>query len=348
MAFSSGVASQLGFKAETTYGTAVTVDKFIEVEEYGVAAEINWAVGEGMYSGGQYRRLDRTAQTTRSAKGSLKADVIGKNWGTLIKHGMGSSVGTPTVIAGSAYKQIHQVGSTDGLSLTFQQGVPQVGDGTVKPFTAVGTKVAGFELACESGGFLNASLDLIAKDLLTLTTTPASAALATASYPALQEGFTWNQAVVKLGGIASTGSGLVSISGGTTVTSMVKGFSLKHTNDLNAEGYGTGATFGREPKSKRATTVITLDSEFGTQAEFYDVFRAGTTKALQITFTGSLIGGSDYFVFDIVVAGAKIRNAPVEQNKDDLASHSIELEVGNDGTNSPLQVYIVSTDSAAL
>ena len=348
MVWSSGVASQLGFKAETTYGTQVVVAKFIERDEFSLGLEQDWAVGEGVYSGGQYVRLDRTVQTTRHCSGNLVADVIGKNWGTLVKHMLGSSVSSPTVISGSAYKQVHQVGSTDGMSLTVQKGVPQVSDGTVKPFTYVGTKVAGFELSCEQGQFLKASLDLVAKDELTLTTGTASNALAVASYPTLQEGFTWNQAFVKIGGTASTASGEVSISGGSAVASIVKGFSLKHTNNMNDEGYGTSATWAREPKAKRAQTVVTLDTEFGTQAELYDVFRAGTVTPLEITFTGSLIGGSNYFLFSIICAGTKLRQAPVEQDSDDLADHSVDLEVGYDGTNSPLQVKLVSTDSAAL
>lgn len=350
MPWSSGVAAQLGFKAESVYGTQVVVDKFIERDEFslGLGDGQNWARGEGLYSGGQYVRLDRTVQTTRSCSGSLEADVIGKNWGTLIKHMLGSSVSSPTLISGSAYKQVHQVGSTDGMSLTFQKGVPQVSDGTVKPFTYVGTKVAGFELSCEEGGFLKAALDLIAKDELTLATNTASNALAAAAYPTLQEGFTWNQASVKIGGTASTTSGEVSIAGGSAVSSVVHGFTLSHTNNLNDGGYGTSSTWAREPKAKRASTTITLDTEFGTQAEFYDPFRAGTAVPLEITFTGSLIGGTDYFLFSIIAAGTKIRSAPVEQDSDDLAEHSVQLEVGYDGTNSPLQIKLVSTDSAAL
>ena len=347
MGFSSGVAAQVGFKAESSFGAQVVVDKFVDFTVWDMELDQEWAVGEGLYSGGQYPRLARTVPTTRMVEGSFEGCVLTKNWGTLLKHMLGSGVTTPTLIAGSAYKQVHQVGSTDGMSLCFQAGIPQVSDGTVKPFTYVGTKVQGWELKAEKGDFLKASLDLLAKDELTLATTPASNALAAASYAASQEGFTWNQASIKIGGTVS-GTTELSVSGNSNVAAVVKGFSLKHTNDMNAEGFGTGATWSREPKSKRAQTVLSIEPEFGTQAEFYDVFRAGTILPVVITFTGSLISGSDNNQVEIILPGTKIRSAPPKLNDDDLATQAVELEVGYNGSQAPLQIKYVSSDSAAL
>lgn len=348
MGFSSGVASQVGFKGESVYGTQVTVDKFIDFTDFSPELEQDWADGEGLYSQGAYLRATRSVQTTRSAKVGLEGCVVGKTWGTLIKHMMGSSVTTPTLIAGSAYKQVHQYGSTDGMSLTVQGGFPQVSDGTVKPYTYIGTKVAGFEVKCAQGEFLTAALDLVAKDELTLTTSPASNALAAASYATPQEGFLWHQATVKIGGTASTASSEVSIAGGSTVAAVVKGFSLKHENGMNAEGYGTAQTFSREPKAKRPKTTLTLQTEFNTQAELYDVFRAGTVTPVEITFLGNIISGSDRYKFSIICSATKLRSAPPKLNDDDLATQDVELMLLNDGTNSPFQIRYDSSDSAAL
>lgn len=346
MPFASGVAAQLGFKGESVFGTQVTVDKCIDFLGYDLALEQRWAVGEGLYSNGQYPRLSRTVQTTRNAAGSMEACVTSRYWGTLLKHMLGSSITTPTLIAGTAYKQVHQVGSTDGMSLTWQVGYPQVSDGTVKPFTHVGTKVGGFTLSCERDDFLKANLDMVAKDELTLVTSPASNALTAASY-VTNEGFTWNQCVVKIGGTVS-GTTELSVSGGVTVASVLNGFELAHTNNMNTEGYGTASTMSREPKSKRAQTVLTLEPEFGTQAEFYDVYRAGTSTAVQITFTGSIISGAETNKVDIILPGTKLRSAPVGLNDDDLAGQSVELEVGYNGSQAGMQITYQSTDSTAL
>jgi hypothetical protein len=347
-AYSGGVASQFGYKAESVYGTQVVVDKFLDILDGGPELDQQWADGEGLYAGGAYMRATRSVQTTRSGKAKFSGCITGKNWGTFIRHMLGSAFATPVLIAGSAYRQTHQVGATDGMSLTCQFGMPEVAAGVVQPFTLIGAKCAGFELKCSKGQFLTADIDLIAKDELTLATTPASNALAAAAYGTPQEGFTWNQAVLKIGGTASTGSGRVSIAGGTTVAAVCNGFSLKHSNEMNADGYGTGATWSREPKSKRPNTSLTLNNEFNTRAEFYDPWRAGTVVPVQITFTGSTISGADKFLVDIIASATKLRKAPPKFNKDDLVGQDVELMLFSDGVNSPLQIELVSTDSAAL
>jgi hypothetical protein len=352
MGFSSGVASQFGYKAESSFGTEATVDKFLDFlggTEIPDIGDLGRKDGEGLYSQGAYMRASRSVLTTRSGTAKLEACVTGKNWGTMVRHMLGSAITTPTVIAGSAYKQVHQQGSTDGMSLTLQYGVPQVSDGTVKPFTLVGGKVPSWELSCERGDFLKAAVDFIGKDVLTLATSPAAGALVAATYATPQEGFTWNQVVTfKIGGTASTASSEVSVSGGTSVAAVVNGFSLKHTNGMNAEGYGTSATWSREPKAKRAETILSIDPEFNTQAEFYDVFRANTTIPVEIKFEGSTISGSDKFTVHIIASACKILNAKPTYNDDDLATHPVELKLYNDGTNNPLQVKLISSDSAAL
>lgn len=346
MGFSSGVAAQAGYKTESSWGTEVVVDHFADFNDAEADVDQRWAEGEGMYAGGQYRRLGRTIQVARKGQGTYEVDVTTSKMGPLFRQMLGSSLATPVLISGSAYKQVHLSGSQDGLSTTFQFGIPEVSTGTVKPQTLVGTKVADWELSSEVEGFLKLALGLDAKDMRTLTTTPAANALAAASYVATTEPFHHHQLVVKIGGTASTASSVVSIASGVTVASVINSVSLKSTNNLAAEGFGTSSTMAREQKSKRSETTLTLDAEFNTQAEFYDVFRAGTIVPVQLTWTGSLIGGSNYNTVDVVIAGAKIKNAPNRLNDDDLASHSIELEVGYDGTNNPLQITLINGESS--
>ena len=346
MAFSSGVAAQAGFKTESAWGTEIVVDHFVDFNTAEADVDQRWAEGAGMYAGGQYRRVNRTIQVTRKGTGSFEADVTTSKFGPLFRQALGSPLATPVLISGSAYKQVHLTGPQDGLSTTFQFGIPEVSTGTVKPLALVGTKVADWELSSEVEGFLTLALGLDAKDMRTLATTPAANALAAASYVATTEPFHHHQLVVKIGGTASTSTGIVSIASGVTVASVVDSVSLSSTNNLAAEGFGTGSMMSREQKSKRSTTTLTIEAEFNTQAEFYDVFRAGTLVPVQLTWTGSLIAGSNYNMVDVVIAGAKIKNAPARLNDDDLATHSIELEVGYDGTNNPLQITLVNTEVA--
>lgn len=343
MAFGSGLASQLGYAAESTVGTQVTVDHFLEHKKADFELDQTWAIGEGLRVSGMVPRTARTAQTTRQAKGTIELECPTSKHGLLVRHMLGSPVSTATLVSGAAYKQVHQLGNAAGLGLTFQVGRPQV-DGTVKPFTYPGSKIAGWEISSEEGGLLMLSLDVDSKDELTLLTTPASNALAAASYVAATELFNYTQCVIKTGGTASTASSEVSISGGTTLGSLVRKFSIKGSTPLANERFGTGSTKREQLQNGMTDIRITLDAEFGAQSDLYDVFRAGTVVPLEITFTGSTISGGNN-LFSIIASATKIMNAKAEDNEADLVGAPVELKVLDDGTNNPFQIKLVSTDT---
>ena len=343
MAFGTGLAAQLGYAAEGTVGTQVTVDHFLEHTKADFSLDQKWAMSEGLRAGGQTQRTARVVQTTRAAKGTLELDVPTAKHGLLIRHLLGSPVSTATLISGSAYKQVHQLGNAAGLGLTIQRGVPQT-DGTVKPFTYVGCKVAGWELSCSEGELLTLSVEFDCKDELTLATTPASNALAAASYVAATEVFNFTQAVIKTGGTASTASSEVSIAGGTTLASLVNGFKIKGKTPLATDRYGTGATKSEQLQNGLSEITIELDAEFGAQSHLYDVFRAGTVTPLEITFTGSTItGGAN--TFSIIAAATKLFDSSPQDNGTDLVTVNPTLQVFDDGTNNPFQIKLISTDT---
>jgi hypothetical protein len=343
MAFGSGLAAQFGYAAESTVGTQVTVDHFLEHKKADFELEQNWAVGEGLRVSGQVPRTARTIQTTRGAKGSLEVEVPTSKFGLMLRHVLGSPVSTATLVSGSAYKQVHQLGNAAGLGLTMQRGVPQT-DGTVKPYTYTGCKFASWEFSCEEGGLLMFNGDVDAKDELTLATSPASNALAAASYVAATELFTFHQAVIKTGGTASTASSEVSIAAGVALPSLVRSFSLKGTTPLASERFGTSQTKREQLQNGVSDIRLTLDAEFGAQADLYDVFRAGTVVPIEITFTGSSISGGNN-TFSIILAATKYMNVKAEDNEADLVGAPLELRVLDDGTNNPCQIKIISTDT---
>jgi hypothetical protein len=51
MAIASGMAAQAGFKAESTYGTAVTVDRFVPIISESLTEEIDRLESEGILTG---------------------------------------------------------------------------------------------------------------------------------------------------------------------------------------------------------------------------------------------------------------------------------------------------------
>ncbi|MGZ6836778.1 MAG: phage tail tube protein [Blastococcus sp.] len=344
MAFASGLAAQVGFGQETTVGTLATVDHFYEHDEANLDLTPTWAEGMGLHAGGQVKRASRAVQTTLTATGTFKADVTTKKFGLLFRHMLGSSTSAPTLLTGTAYKQVHALGNAAGLSLTTQVGLPRT-DGTVEPFTYPGTKIADWELSCSEGQLLKLALGLDAWNELTTATTPAGPALTAASYATPSEVFNFTQCVVKIGGTASTTSGVVSIAGGTQVATLLRNFSLKATTPLAEARFGTSATKREQLQNGYTAPTLSFDSEFMNRTEFYDVFRAQTVVPIQITFTGSLISGTNYNQVDIILPATRQKTNKPNGNGQDLTNQPLDIEVYDDAVNTPMQLTYISTDT---
>lgn len=339
MGFGSGLSGQVGFGAESTYNTIATVDHFYDATDALLALTQNRYRGAGVRAGGQMRGIARNIPTTRTVGGAFKADVTSKKFGLLLRHITGSSTSAPTNISGAAYKQVHQLGNGAGLSLTGQIGKPQV-DGTVKPFTYSGLKALDWDLTAAVDGVLNLAINFDGADETTAT------GLTAASYPTPIELFQFTSCVIKLGGTASTASGVVSIAGGTQMTQLVRGLSVKGTTALANGRFGPNPTKREQIQNGFTDCVLTLDPEFGSQAELYDVWRADTVVPVQITFTGSQIGVTgSYNSLDVVIPAAKIQQDPVTLNGMDLVTQAPVLEVGDDRVNNPLQITYISVDT---
>lgn len=341
MAIGSGLSAQIGFAEEATVGTAVPVTRFLEFNSESLSWEPTFIEGVGLRAGTKHKRASRVVQSRVTAAGSVEMDFATRGMGLLVKHMLGSA-GTATLLGSGAYRQVHQPGDFTGLSLTTQVGRPQT-DGTVKPFTYNGCKVSGWEFSCSDGELATLSLDLDAWNETTAT------ALATASYTAGSEVFHFAQAsLFKLGGTASTASGVVSVAGGTTVSSIVRGITVSGSTPMATERYGLGNAGVKKEQIENATPGITgtIETEFTNQAEIYDLFKANTTTALQLTFTGSLIGGAYYNTLDIIIPALKFKTAPVNVDGPDIVSMNVDFEAYSDGTNAPIQIALTSADAA--
>lgn len=338
MAVGSGIGSQLGYKLESTYGTAVTVDKFTDFNEESLNLNQTWTDPQGLAAGRLTPLATRRVQTTRDVTGSVSMDFATKAMHRLVKLMIGSPLSTPTIIgAGPAYQAAHQLGNAGGISATFQVGRPQP-DGTVKPFTYQGVKCTGWEIASSKGELVSLSMDLDAKDVVTGT------ALATAAYTAGAEIFNHTQLVVKLGGTASTTSGVVSVAGGVTVATLLDSVSVKGSNPMANERFGTGTTKNEPIQNGMFDCSIDLEGEFTSQAEFYDVWRAGTTVPVQLTWTGAVVGSSNYKL-DIIASATKFDPVEVNVSGADLLDQKATLKVLADGTNNPLQIQLTSDET---
>lgn len=341
----SGLDAQLGIKAQSSYFTAATVDRFLDFDSETLSWAPNFREPTGIRPGRHVKRGSRLAVTRTAGSGGITLQHSTRNMGLLWKQALHSAVVTPTVIVAPAYRQVHQLRSNTGfpVSCTLQVGRPEPESGTVRAHTFIGCTCTGWEFTVSDAesAMLSLEYDIRDEDL----TVP----LATATYPAGDEVFDFSDATVfKLGGTPSTASGVVSIAGGTQVTTVVTEFSLSGENPMAVERYGLGnAGKKNQPRYNEFVGVTgSLTAEYN-QTEIYSPFKNGTSTALQLSLLGSAVGAS-VNTLDFVAPMIRWKNVGPAVGGPDLVTQSAEFEVYDNDIDNALQVTIISADSTAL
>jgi hypothetical protein len=343
MATGSGLDAQLGYKLETTVGTPVTVDKFLEFNSEGLEYDPGYIEPTGLRVGTKFKRGSRLVQSRQMVSGSIELNHATRLMGALWKVALGSTVTTPTVVLGSAYKQIHQTGDLLGKSLTLQVGRPEPSTQTVKPHTIAGAKCTGWEFSVSDNEVAKLSLDIDGWTEATAT------ALATASYVTSEE-FNFSQCTEFSLGNTIAGTTELTESGGTAVTSIVKSLSFKGDNPLATERFGLGNLGVKKEQYENGTPTITgtLEAEY-LQSEFYTPFKANTATSLVVRFEGSVISGTDKNTLEFIVPEIRIKKVTPKVEGPDLVQASVEFEVYTNSTaQNPFQVKLISADSTAI
>ena len=341
MATGTGLDAQLGFKLETTWGTPVTVDKFVEFDEESLTWEPSWIEPTGLRVGTKYKRATRLVKSRESVSGGLSLQFATRTMGTLVKAMLGSSVTTPTLVLGSAYKQVHNPGDFLGKSLTIQVGRPEP-SGTVRPHTFEGCKVTGWEFSVSDNETARLSLEVDGQTELTAT------ALAAAAYVS-SEVFNFSQVTVfKTGGSVAGGTELT-VTGGVTVPGVARGFTLSGETPLHTERFGLGNAGLKSEQLENDTPTITgsIEAEWD-RTTWYDNFKNNTTTAIELKLEGAVISTPEKATIHIIVPAAKFKASPFTVGGPDVVTASVEFDAYDDGTNAPLMFKLISLDSTAL
>ncbi len=343
MAIGSGLASSLGWSAESTYGTYVAPTKWGEFNSEKLALSKKIIANEGLRGGARFGRVGRRVVTTKEATGSIDMDVSSKGFGVLLTHMLGTTTPTATLVAGtgSLYRQIHTAGEMS-RSLTMQVGRPQT-DGTIKPFTYVGCKIPSFELSCSIDEYLNLKFDVDARNEVTNQT------LVTPSYTSGDEMFHFGQMSASIGGTVSTTSGLATVASSSAITAC-KGFSVKHNAPLATDRYFAGATTLKAAPIENGMREVTgsLTCEFASQAQLYDLMAADTTTALKFRFDGSIAVGTGVGAFEILLSAVRFDEATPTVDGPDILENEVSFTAYDDGTNAPIQILYESADTTVL
>lgn len=341
MAIGSGLGAQLGLAEESTVGTIVTPNRFLEFLSEGLELSKNIVQGKGLRAGGQYDRAGRRAYTTRSAGGPISLEVPSLGAGVLFKHMLG---GTPILTqqgATAAWKQTHKPGDLTGKSLTIQKGVPQT-DGTVKPFTYKGCKLSQWSFDCAVGDILKLGLTVDSWDETTAT------ALATASYPTGANIFHFAQGSVVLGGTVTTTAGVASLAGGTTVAA-IKSATVSGTNPMATDRYffGSAGVKAEQVENEVRTAGGALTAEFVNQATIYDVFAADTRTSLRLQFVGAQIATGYNATMELLLPAIYFDGESPKVGGPEIVSLDAGFTALDDGTNATVQIQYTSLDTAA-
>lgn len=274
----SGLQSQLGFVAETTYGTRVAPTKFAEFVSESIKLSIERIEGRGLRAGRRVLTSSQWQAGRRSAGGDLEMELLNTGMGLLWKHALGATA----TVAGTGFStHTYTPGDLQALSMTLQVGKPDIA-GTVRPFDYLGAKIGTWEVSCSAGEIATASFGILAADEST------AQSLATATYPTNHVPLTFVKGVLQIAGAGVD----------------VKEATFLVDNSLVDDRYFLrNSALRKQPLEngwRAATGSLVADFE---SLVAYNRFVNGTEASLSLKFTGADISGSTPltpFSFEIV------------------------------------------------
>lgn len=362
--YASGLSGQVGVVPEVTYGTPLTVTRFYEFLSENFVFNPTWLDSAGLKSGQAFKRGSRTVQSRFDVNGDLTmehtdgsaASAVADSMGFWWKQALGSTLTTPTVITGTAFKQIHTPGSKAGMFFTCQVGRPQISGPTVQPFTYTGCKVTDWQFSCNDNQLAQLKVTCDGRNEGTAT------ALASASYPTPNSVFSFKDCTVAtIGGTASTAAGETTVAGGTPIGTLINGITISGSNPMKVDRYGLGnAGLKGEPVENAIPTVTgTLSAEFFSRTELYDLLKSAASTVLEFDFVhfdaagndaNGVAAGPNPYRVSFIFPQVKIKTGSMNITSPDIIPQNIGFEAYDDGsgTNPVLQVKLVSKEAVSL
>lgn len=330
MAIGSGLGSSIGLAPEVTYGTYVAPTKFIE-GTCQLSKQLSVYQGAGMAAGQTVQRGSRRAVASTRVEGTLDVGVQSKGMGALLNGLVGGTV-TPVLESGAtnAYKQTHALSNTSdpyGKHYTIQAGVPQL-DGTVVPYTFLGSQIVGAEFSCETGGGLTAKFNIAARDAITSQT------LAAPSYPNVND-FHFAIAAVKVGAFGSE----VSVSGVRSLT-----LNVERPRHDGGPYMGDGGLRSQGIQNDWTKISGSITADFLDKATFADLFHSGASTSLVWEFVGPTIEATHKETIRFKVPMIFFDGDTPSASGPDVVSTQFPFNGLFDGTNPAITIEYISTD----
>lgn len=333
MTLASGLGSQFGLTKEVTWATQLAATKFFEIDSASLALDQNYQDGVGLRANRMFAPSGRQRATTRQAPGAIPMDVPTKGFGSILDlfHGL-----TPTVVqqaATPAWLQTHLIGtSMPTKSATLSTNKPTTA-GVDVPHTYPGAVLTEAAFTLDAAGILKVTLTWDTMDERTPTTSPAGLALPAASYAS---GVTsW---------LGTTG-GVITLNG--VVVAVVRSMGLNWAQPYKTDRFfiGSGGTKLKPIPNGMQTVTGTMDLEW-LDTTAYALFRSGAKVPLIFSFTNDVISGIYSENITFTLSAVQLRGASPGIDGPDVLDQNVPFVAGDNGTDPPLKIEYMSTDTA--
>lgn len=359
MAIGSGIASQLVYIPETTFGVVPaglsSSPTPLEFKNETLELKKTTVQGQGLHGGGLYDRAGRRVLTNYDVNGGFSMDLQTRHLNGLLFFMLGSfgqanatltQMGTTGV-----YKAIHTPGNTIGHSLCIQKGVPTV-DGVVEPFTYVGCKLTDWTISVATGALADLTLTVDGRNELGGA---GNGDPLNGSVPALttwtgtpgMDIFHFREANL-LTGTPSTTSGVTSLTGATTLAN-IKDASVKQTATMDLTRYFLGGGGFKAEQIENGFRQITgsFTAEWLSTATNYNLYAADTSLAIELKFTGPTVGsgGGNPELLDILIPNIKLDGESPKVPGPALVTQALSFTGLDDEVNNQIQVTYQTLDT---
>lgn len=162
MTLASGMAAQIAFKAEATYGQYMVPDRCFPLVNESMMKDPKRMESEGIIAGARTLRSQQWSAGDVDVSGSVGLELYDRSIGRLLTWMYGS-----VATAGAApFTHTFTPGDLADDFFTMQIGKPDK-SGVVRPFSYLGCMVKSWEIACSSGKIATLGLDIVARDVVT-------------------------------------------------------------------------------------------------------------------------------------------------------------------------------------
>ena len=319
MATGTGLDAQVGYVAESAWGTSAVVTRFLPLISETMKKEIERVESPSIYVGRQTWNTDQWAPGMAMIGGDIQHELYDSSIGLLLRAAFGT---VNTANASGTYTHTFWP-AAPGVSLTVQIGRPTI-YGTVVPFTYEGCKVQSWEIAAAAGENLTYGHTLVGEEETMGT------ALASASYTASIKPWRFQNATFSLAGS----------------TTPISAFRIGGANNL-VERRFVGATVTSEPlRENLAEYTGELTLEWGNPSAGgtlnYHRFFGGTEAALVMT---AVAGGT---ASATITANIRYDGTTPNVAGRGIIEHSIPFKcIAGTLDSQAIQVQLVNGDSTA-